>query len=143
MNCPRPGCNGLLVPETVYDGNLAMDLHRCVSCGRMGKADEQLATDRLPHADPAHQPHKQEVDTMPRGPWTAEQRERFQKTMAERRGRPAKPAAEHKAVVTVVHEPMVVDRTPVDFSRLDVVIEETRKDLEALERTKEIFERRR
>ncbi len=129
MTCPRPGCNGLLVPETVYDGNLAMDLHRCVSCGRMGKADEQLATDRLPHADPAHQPPKQEVDTMPRGPWTAEQRERFQKTMAERKGRPAKPAAEDKAVVTVLHEPMVVDRTPVDFSQLDVVIEETRKDL--------------
>lgn len=142
MNCPRPGCNGLLVSETVYDGNLAMDLHRCISCGRMGKADEQLATDRLPHADPAHQPHKQEVETMPRGPWTAEQRARFQKTMAERRGRPAKPAAEHQSMVPLVHEPIVVDRTPIDFSRLDVVIEETRKDLEAMERTREVLSRR-
>lgn len=85
MNCPRPGCHGLLVPETVYDGNLAMDLHRCISCGRMGKADERLATDRLPHADPAHQPHKQEVDTMPGGPWTPERRAKFMATVAAKK----------------------------------------------------------
>ena len=36
MTCPR--CNGLLVPETVYDGALSEDLLRCVNCGRMGDA---------------------------------------------------------------------------------------------------------
>ena len=38
-------------------------------------------------------------------------------------------------------KPIVVNRTPIDFSRLDVVIEETRKDLEAMERTRDILER--
>ena len=141
MNCPRPGCNGLLVPETVYDGNLAMDLHRCISCGRMGKADEQLATDRLPHADPAHPPHKQEVETMPGGSWTPERRAKFEATIAAKKGQAPKPKPEQRAVVPVVHEPIVVDHTPVDFSRLDVVIEEKRKDLEAMERTRDILER--
>lgn len=142
MTCPRPGCHGLLAPETVYDGNLALDLMRCISCGRMGKPDEQLATDRLPHADPTQRALKQEVNTVPRGPWTPEQRKRFEQTMAERNGRPAKPAAEHQSVVPVVHEAVMVDREPTDFSALDVVIEATRKDLEALERAKEILARR-
>ena len=142
MTCPRPGCHGLLVPETVYDGSLALDLHRCLSCGRMGKPNEQLATDRLPHADPAYHPHKQEGDTMARGPWTPEQRARFEKTMAEKRGATGKPKPEQREVVPVLHEAVVVDRELIDFSRLDVVIEETRKDLEAMERTKEILARR-
>jgi hypothetical protein len=141
MTCPRPGCQGLLVPETVYDGSLALDLHRCLSCGRMGRQDEQLESDRLPHADPLQRALKQEVETVPRGPWTPEQRARFEKTMAERKGQPVKRASSPRAVVPVVHEAVVVEREPVDFSALDVVIEETRKDLEAMERTKEILAR--
>lgn len=140
MNCPRPGCNGLLVPETVWDGNLALDLHRCINCGRMGKPNETLLTDRLTHADPAHPPSKKEVETMPRGPWTPEQRARFEETMAAKKGQPKKPKAEDRAVVPVVHEAVPVSR-PMDFSALDVVIDRTRADLQALERVREIMER--
>ena len=78
---------------------------------------------------------------MARGPWTQEQRERFHKTMAERRGQPAKPKAEHQAVVPIFPTAEVVQQEPIDFSRLDVVIDETRKDLEAMERVKLIMAR--
>lgn len=138
MNCPRPGCNGLLVPETVWDGNLALDLMRCINCGRMGKPNETLITDRLTHADPNN---KKEGETMPRGPWTPEQRARFEQTMAAKQGHPKKPKAEERAVVPVVHDAVRVSR-PVDFSALDVMIEETRQDLAALERAQEILQRR-
>lgn len=132
MNCPRPGCNGLLVPETVYDGNLAMDLHRCVSCGRMGKPDERLQSDDLSHTKGHDMP----------GAWTPERRAKFEATIAAKKGQAPKQKPEQRAVVPVVQEAVMIEREPMDFSALDVVIEETRKDLDALERTKEILARR-
>lgn len=132
MNCPRPGCNGLLVPETVYDGNLAMDLHRCISCGRMGKSDERLQSDDLSHTKEHDMP----------GAWKPERRAKFEATIAAKKGHPPKPKAEQRAVVPVVHDAVMVEHEPLDFSSLDVVIEETRKDLDALERVKGIMARR-
>lgn len=46
-------------------------------------------------------------------------------------------------MVPAMHDAVMVEREPPDFSALDVVIEETRKDLEAMERTKDILARRR
>ena len=58
----------------------------------------------------------------------------------ERAGLPANPKPDARAVVPAVHEAVIVPRV-TDFSSLDVVIDETRKDLEALERVKEIMAR--